>query len=116
MSRMATIRRAGKGKAGKGTTHRATQGKRKVARNPKTAAGGASADGGLELWQAANIMELIGRSRQRVHQLTREKGFPEPYGYLATGAVWKAADILEWYEANKHRFQPAKKARKKTGA
>lgn len=66
-------------------------------------------DGHLELVQHAGIQEMLQVSRQRVSQLVREKGFPEPYGRLPTGSVWLRSDIEKWYGENKARFRtPAK--------
>lgn len=45
---------------------------------------------------SAEIGILLGVSRQRVHQLTRRADFPEPEVKLATGRVWKRADVEAW--------------------
>lgn len=44
----------------------------------------------------AEIAELLGVSRQRVHQLTKLEGFPEPTVRLAGGDVWESADVEKW--------------------
>ena len=44
----------------------------------------------------AEIVDLIGVSRQRVDQLTRQKDFPEPVTTLQSGRIWNAKDIEVW--------------------
>ncbi|GAB7004442.1 hypothetical protein JCM18899A_19150 [Nocardioides sp. AN3] len=48
------------------------------------------------LMGTAEIADLLGVTRQRVHQLTRLDGFPEPTARLAGGDVWESADIERW--------------------
>jgi predicted DNA-binding transcriptional regulator AlpA len=42
------------------------------------------------------IAEMLGVSRQRVYQLVRTAGFPEPLARLAQGAVWAGEDVERW--------------------
>ena len=49
-----------------------------------------------DLCGPAEIAELLGVSRQRVHQLAARKGFPKPVAVLAAGRIWRRADILAW--------------------
>jgi predicted DNA-binding transcriptional regulator AlpA len=42
------------------------------------------------------IAELLGVSRQRVDQLARRDDFPAPEAALASGRVWKRADVERW--------------------
>lgn len=42
------------------------------------------------------IARLLDVSRQRVDQLSREVGFPQPLGEHAGGRVWHLADIERW--------------------
>jgi predicted DNA-binding transcriptional regulator AlpA len=44
----------------------------------------------------SEIADLLGVSRQRVHQLMRTRGFPPAVALLAAGWVWAADDIVEW--------------------
>lgn len=46
------------------------------------------------------IAEMVGLSRQRVDQLSRQRDFPEPWAELKTGRVWRDTDIEAW---NKRR-------------
>lgn len=39
---------------------------------------------------------MLGLTRQRVNQLSREPGFPEPVATLGLGVVWEAAAIRVW--------------------
>lgn len=45
---------------------------------------------------AHEIGEMLGVTRSRANQLSRERGFPKPYGVLRMGKVWKRADIEAW--------------------
>ena len=42
------------------------------------------------------IAELLGVTRQRVDQLSRSEGFPEPEGELASGRIWRREVVEEW--------------------
>ena len=42
------------------------------------------------------IAELLGVSRQRVDQLSRQVGFPEPVDTICTGRVWRLVDVEAW--------------------
>lgn len=44
----------------------------------------------------AEIADLLGVTRQRVTQLAKTKGFPDPVVRLASGPVWESADVEEW--------------------
>jgi len=48
---------------------------------------------------AGEVARMLGLTRQRVHQLSREPGFPpaEPVGRRA---VWQRADIEAWARAH----------------
>jgi hypothetical protein len=69
-----------------------------------------------ELMSAAEIADLLGVTRQRVHQLRDTKTFPAPLADLRGGAVWDAAAVRnfdrEWTRTpGRPRVAPA--ARKK---
>ena len=42
---------------------------------------------------AAEVAELFGVSRQRVHELRRKRGFPAPAAELAAGPVWRVSTL-----------------------
>lgn len=42
------------------------------------------------------IAEYLGISRQRVHQLAKTDGFPEPLARLRQGNVWLLEDVEQW--------------------
>lgn len=42
------------------------------------------------------VAELLGVSRQRVHQLAAEPGFPSPIARLSAGDVWDVRHIEAW--------------------
>lgn len=42
------------------------------------------------------IAAMVGLSRQRVDQLSRQVGFPAPWAELMTGRVWRDTDIEAW--------------------
>lgn len=44
----------------------------------------------------AEIAELLGVSRTRIHQLRTEGVLLEPYDSLAMGPVWLRADVEQW--------------------
>ncbi|WP_028657255.1 helix-turn-helix transcriptional regulator [Nocardioides sp. J54] len=44
----------------------------------------------------AEIAELLGVTRARVHQLRQQGALPAPYDSLAMGPVWLRADIETW--------------------
>ena len=45
---------------------------------------------------AAEIGEMLGVGRQRVHQLTTRPDFPEPVVVLSMGKVWHREDVERW--------------------
>lgn len=45
---------------------------------------------------AAEVADMLGVSRQRVHQLAVQLGFPEPVVTLAAGKIWERAAIEAW--------------------
>lgn len=49
-----------------------------------------------DLMGAAEIGRLLGVSRQRVQQIVKTPGFPEPAAVLDMGKVWRAADVRAW--------------------
>ena len=46
----------------------------------------------------AEIADLLGVSRQRVHQLVSRADFPKPIAVLSAGAIWERKVIEEWAE------------------
>ncbi|MGH9111591.1 MAG: helix-turn-helix transcriptional regulator [Acidimicrobiales bacterium] len=50
----------------------------------------------MDLVSTPEIAALLGVSRQRVDQLTRTPGFPEPTASLAIGRVWERSDVEAW--------------------
>lgn len=52
-----------------------------------------------ELVGAAELVELLGLSRQRVHQLVTRDDFPAPVVTLAMGKVWSRDDVVAWAKA-----------------
>ena len=46
------------------------------------------------------IGELLGVSRQRVDQLARSEGFPEPIGEIRAGRIWSRQAVEDWARAN----------------
>nr|MDT0662329.1 hypothetical protein [Micromonospora sp. DSM 115978] len=47
------------------------------------------------------VADLLGVTRQRVHQLSERHDFPAPYTVLSVGRIWDGAKIRAW--AAKHR-------------
>ena len=51
----------------------------------------------------AEMGEILGVSRQRVDQLGRTKGFPEPVDVISAGRIWLRSDVEEWHRARASR-------------
>ena len=52
-----------------------------------------------DLVNVPEVAQILGISRQRVHQLIRAyPDFPEPEAVLAVGRIWKREDIVAWAE------------------
>lgn len=49
-----------------------------------------------DLVGTAEIADLLGVSRQRVHQLVSRADFPEPVAKLAAGIIWNRLDVERW--------------------
>jgi len=50
----------------------------------------------LELMGTVEIRERLGVSKARVHQIVREKGFPEPVAKVSGVTIWLARDVEDW--------------------
>lgn len=48
------------------------------------------------LYGTHEIAQRLGRTRQRVQQLTQDPTFPTPYDTLHMGSVWRIEDIEAW--------------------
>lgn len=44
----------------------------------------------------AEIAGMFGVDRHRVYELTLFQDWPEPLARMATGSVWRTADIRRW--------------------
>lgn len=55
----------------------------------------------LDVMGAAEIGQLLGVGRQRVQQLVRTDGFPEPAAVLGMGKVWHADDVRQWVASHR---------------
>ena len=49
-----------------------------------------------ELVGVHEIADLLGLSKQRVHQLAWEDSFPEPVAELRMGRVWNLGAVRRW--------------------
>lgn len=45
------------------------------------------------------IAEMLGVSRQRVHQLAKANDFPAPVARLSAGTIWERVDVEAWARA-----------------
>ncbi len=55
------------------------------------------------------IAAMLGVSRQRVHQLTKEDpDFPRPAAVLSAGGVWERKAVEEWAERTGRSTQDLK--------
>ena len=51
----------------------------------------------LDLVGIAEIAELLGLSRQRVHMIVRTReNFPPPAAALTAGMIWERDAVVEW--------------------
>lgn len=50
----------------------------------------------MRLAGVQEVAELLGVSRQRVHQLVAAPGFPQPIADLAAGRIWDLSDVEAW--------------------
>lgn len=51
----------------------------------------------LDLMGVTEVRELLGVSRQRVHQLIHDDPtFPKPVAELASGRIWLKQDVSAW--------------------
>lgn len=49
----------------------------------------------------AEVAEILGVSRQRVHQLAESGALPQPEVEVAAGTIWRTVDIERW-QADRH--------------
>ena len=47
-------------------------------------------------WRAADIGRYLSVTKQRAHQIVRERGFPEPLGEDAIGRFWDPSEVRQW--------------------
>jgi len=59
----------------------------------------------MDLLGVHEIAELLGLSRQRVHQLASQADFPKPIARLNAGDIWTRADIEQW----RNKMRPFRK-------
>jgi prophage regulatory protein len=50
----------------------------------------------VDLIGVTEVGRVLGASKQRAHQLSQVPGFPKPATTLATGRVWRRADVERW--------------------
>lgn len=64
-----------------------------------------------ELLAATDVAELLGVSRQRVHQLAERPDFPAPYARLGNGPIWTRPTIETFAQSwTRKPGRPARKA------
>lgn len=70
----------------------------------------------LDLVGVAEVKEMLGVSRQRVHQLIHDHpDFPAEVADLAAGKIWYRSDVQKWAEKRSARQGPAKSRRSAKG-
>jgi predicted DNA-binding transcriptional regulator AlpA len=50
----------------------------------------------VDLVGVAEVADMLGLSRQRVHQLAAQQDFPPPVASLSAGLIWRRDDIRRW--------------------
>jgi hypothetical protein len=63
-----------------------------------------------DLMGVGEAAEALGVTKQRVHQLSRTPGFPQPIARLRAGPVWAAKDI-RFYVAVRRNVHPCPSCR-----
>jgi predicted DNA-binding transcriptional regulator AlpA len=58
---------------------------------------------------AAEIAQLLGVGRARVHQLIAAGDFPKPVAMLSVGKVWLTQDVRAWANSTGRTVHPVKK-------
>lgn len=53
-----------------------------------------------ELAGVFEVAQLLGVPRRTAARYVDREDFPEPFDRLATGRVWRRADVKEWANAN----------------
>ena len=71
-----------------------------------------------ELVSIVEVAEMLGVSRQRVHQLLRAyDDFPAPTAELAVVRIWRRSDVIAWISSHPRRTgRPSKTATHSPGA
>lgn len=65
---------------------------------------GAGDDWTVDLVGVAEIAQMIGVTRQRVHELSRaDLEFPEPVAELSAGRIWRKTDVESWMTSRDRR-------------
>jgi FtsZ-interacting cell division protein YlmF len=63
----------------------------------------------LDVVGVAEIAQLLGVSRQRVHELMRtDSAFPAPAAELAAGRIWHRPDVEQWMVARSRQAKERK--------
>lgn len=54
----------------------------------------------------AEIVDMLGVGRARVHQLIATPGFPDPVAVLKVGKLWLYTDVKKWAEKTGRTVHP----------
>ena len=57
----------------------------------------------LELVGLAEVMAILGVSRQRTHELVDSRSFPKPVATLHRGRIWLKGEVEAWNRARPPR-------------
>jgi predicted DNA-binding transcriptional regulator AlpA len=60
----------------------------------------------LVLVGTVEIRERLGVSKQRVHQIVNQKGFPEPYAKVSGVTIWLATEVEAWIAKSRPPAEP----------
>lgn len=61
----------------------------------------------MDIVGVAEIANILGVTRQRVHQLAETPDFPEPAAVLTAGKIWERATIMNWADKTGRRLPTA---------
>jgi predicted DNA-binding transcriptional regulator AlpA len=60
----------------------------------------------LDLVGTVEIRERLGVSKQRVHQIVNQKGFPDPVAHVSGVTIWLASDVEAWIVKHRPPAEP----------
>lgn len=63
-----------------------------------------------ELAGLAEVAQILGITKRTAWNYTQREDFPEPVDRLASGPIWRRADIERWKEEHQPPLPPGRRA------